>query len=148
MSAVRVEGSIEIARAVEDVFAFIANPENLPEWVGPVVEVSSQARGPLNPGDRFTIVQKFLGRKLTSPCEVIDCEPNRKYGYRTTGGPVPLTFTHLLEPSAAGTRLTYTAEGEPGTFFSLAGALFERAANRQLRNDLETLKDVAETKVD
>jgi hypothetical protein len=59
---------------------------------------------------------------------------------------VPLTFTHVLEPSAAGTRLTYTAEGEPGTFFSLVGPLFEKAAQRQLRNDLETLKDLVETR--
>jgi carbon monoxide dehydrogenase subunit G len=145
MSAVRVEGNIEIARAVKDVFAFLSTPANLSEWVGPVIEVSTELSGQLAEGDTFTIVQKFLGRKLTSPCEIVASEPDRQYVYRTTGGPVPLTFTHVLEPSVTGTHLTYTAEGEPGTFFSLVGPLFEKAAQRQLRNDLETLKDLVET---
>ena len=81
------------------------------------------------------------------PCEVIASEPNRRFAFRSTGGPFPLEFTYTCEPSGAGTRFTHAGEGEPGAFFRLVGPVFENAAKRQVRNDLETLKDLLESKV-
>jgi len=37
-------------------------------------------------------------------------------------------------------------EGEPGGFFRLAKPLIQRAANRQFRANLETLKDMLEAR--
>ncbi len=140
MSTIKVEETVEIGRPADEVFAYVTDPENLATWAGVVVEVRKDG------GDRFTLVQKFLGRRFETPCEVIASEPNRRHVFRSTGGPVPLTFTYALEPSGAGTRLTQTGEGEPGSFFGLVGPLFERAAKRQVRHDLETLKDVLESR--
>jgi uncharacterized membrane protein len=140
MSPIKVEETVEIDRPADEVFAYVANPENLPTWTGVVLEVRKDG------GDRFTLVQKFLGRRFETPCEVTASEPNRQYVYRSTGGPIPYTFSYTLEPSGAGTRLTHTGEGEPGSFFSLVGPLFERAAKRQFRHDLETLKDLLESR--
>ena len=149
MNKVHVEGDVDINRPQKDVFAFVTRPNNLTEWVGPIIEVISDAPSePLAVGSTFTIVQKFLGRRLTSPCEIVVLEPDRRFVYRTTGGPVPLSFTLLLRDATPGTLLSYTAEGEPGTFFSLVGPLFEKAASRQLTNDLETLKDLLESRTE
>ncbi|HET9871460.1 MAG TPA: SRPBCC family protein [Propionibacteriaceae bacterium] len=144
ISTVRVQDSIEIGRPVGDVFEFVTNVDNFPQWAGPAVEVSGLT-GPPQEGDTFTLVQKFLGRKFDSPCEVTSVESNRRFAYRSTGAsPVPFTFTYAFEPSGAGTSVTMTAEGEPGSFFRLAGPLFEKAGKRQVKNDLETLKDMLE----
>ena len=40
--------------------------------------------------------------------------------------------------------MTQVLEGEPGSFFRLAGPLVERAGRRQFRAVLETLKDLLE----
>lgn len=120
--------------------------ENEPEWAGPVTEVRKEQPGPLNVGDRFTLVQQFLGRTFESPCEVTAVEPNDRFVYLSTGGPVPLTFTYTYTPSGAGTRFTMVGEGEPGSFFRLVGPLVEKAGRRQVKNDLETLKDIVESK--
>ena len=146
MSTVRVEESVEIARAVGDVFTYVTDAANFPEWAGVVVDVSTDVSGPLKVGDTFTLAQKFLGRRFESRCETTASEPDQRFAYRTTGGPFPFTFDHTFEPSTLGTRLTVTAEGEPGTFFGLVGPLFEKAGRRQVRNDLETLKDIMESK--
>lgn len=73
-------------------------------------------------------------------------EPNRRYAYRSVGGPIPYTFSYTLEPSRSATRATYTGEGEPGNFFRLVGPLFENAAKRQRRHDLDTLEDLIESR--
>ena len=82
----RVEESIEIYRSVEEVFAYVANPENLPERSGLAIEVKD-APGPLREGDTFTVVAKFLGRRFETPYERTSYEPNRRYTDRATGGP-------------------------------------------------------------
>jgi uncharacterized membrane protein len=142
-----VEESIEIDRPVEEVFAYVANPENLPEWSGPAIE-AKDAPGPLKEGDTFTVVAKFLGRRFETPYERVSYEPNRRYTDRATGGPVPdqdwaYTFEEVTGDT---TRVTRAAEGEPGGFFKLAGPLIERALKRQVRADLETLKDLLEAR--
>jgi uncharacterized protein YndB with AHSA1/START domain len=138
----RVEESIEIDRPVEVVFAYVANPQNLLEWSGLVIEVKD-ARVPLSEGDTFTTVGKFLGRRFETPFERIYIEPNRRYTDRAKGGPVPnQDWTYTFEEVPAGVRLTRAVEGEPGGFFKLADPLIERALKRQVRADLQTIKDL------
>lgn len=141
----RVEESVEINRPVEEVFSYVANPQNLPEWSGIVLEVRKEGQGPLQEGARFTSVAKFLGRGFETPFEVVSYEPPRRSSHRSTGGPMPQEWTRTFEETArGGTRLTQVVEGEPGGFFRLAGLLLERAGRRQFRTDLENLKDLLE----
>ena len=63
------------------------------------------------------------------------------------GGPIPdQDWTYTFEEVLVGTRLTRAVEGEPGGFFKLADPLIERALKRQVRTDLETLKDLLEAR--
>jgi hypothetical protein len=71
----RVEESVEIDRPVEEVFSYVANPENLPEWSSIVLDVRKETQGPPKEGDRFTSVSKFLGRRFETPFEVVSYEP-------------------------------------------------------------------------
>jgi uncharacterized membrane protein len=141
-----VEESVEINRPLQEVFDYVANPENLPEWSGLVQEVRKETQGSLmEEGARFTTVAKFLGRRFETPFEVSVHEPPRRHTDRSVGGPFPQEYTHIFEEVAgSGTRLTQVSEGEPGGFFRLAGPLLEMAGRRQFRADLDTLKDLLE----
>jgi hypothetical protein len=66
----RIEESVEINRPPEQVFEYVANPENLPEWTGTVIETRKDTPRPLLEGSTFTSVGKFLGRKIESPFEI------------------------------------------------------------------------------
>jgi uncharacterized protein YndB with AHSA1/START domain len=143
----RLEESVEINRPVEEVFSYVANPENLPEWSGLVLEVHKETQGQPEEGDRFTTVAKFLGRRFETPFERRAYEPNRRYTDRAAGGPIPdQDWTYTFEEVSGGTRITRAAEGEPGGFFRLAGPLLERAGRRQIRADLGNLKDLLEAR--
>ncbi len=141
----RIEESIEINRPPEEVFDYVANPENLPEWSGIVLEVRKEAQGELREGDRFTAVAKFLGRRFETPMEVTSHDPPRRHSDRSTGGPFEQEYTYtFVETEGGATRLTQVAEGEPGGFFRLVGPVLEMAGRRQFRADLQTLKDLLE----
>ncbi|MDQ3911561.1 MAG: SRPBCC family protein [Actinomycetota bacterium] len=143
-----LEESVVINQPVEKVFNYVADPVNLPEWQGPPTEIRDLRQtepGQLRKGDRFTTVLKFLGQQYETPTEVTAYEPNRRLSCRGTGGPVPTEITFSFEEAPGKTRFTQGQEIEPGGFFRLAGPLFERAAKVQLRNDVETLKNLLET---
>jgi uncharacterized protein YndB with AHSA1/START domain len=146
-NVIRIEESVEINRPVEEVFSYATNPENFSEWVGNVIEVRKDASGPLREGETFTAEQKLLGRRFEAPFEVIAYEPNRRYAHRSTGGPAPVTMNFTYEPvSSESTRITQRNEGEPGGFFGLVGPLLQRALRRQVRTNLENLKDMLEAR--
>ena len=143
----RVEESVEINRPVEEVFSYVSTLENLPEWAGPALEVRKDTPGPPKEGDTFTSVAKFLGRRFETPFQITSVEPNRRLSYHATGGPLPdQRWTHTCEEESGGTRYTMVLEGEPGGFFRPAEPLIQRAAKRQFRADLETLKDMMESR--
>jgi len=134
---------------VEEVFSYASNPENFPKWAATVIEVRQEdAPGDLlnREGERFTLMQQALDRKFEAPFEVIAYEPNRRCAHRSTEGhPVPVTMAFTYEPVLSErTRFTPRIEAEPGGFFGLVGPVLERAIRRQMRTNLETLKDLLE----
>ena len=144
----RVEESIEIGRPRKEVFDYVSEPDNFSEWAGAAIEVRKETPRPVREGDTFTVAIKFLGRRFETPYERTSYEPERLFKERAAGGPIPdqeWTYT-FEEVSESTTRLTRVAEGEPGGFFKLADPLIERALRRQIRADLETLKDLLEAR--
>jgi len=143
----RIEESVEINLPPEEVFDYVADPENLPGWSSLVLEVQKETQGELREGDRYTSVAKFLGRRFETPMEVTAHEPPRLHSDKSTGGPFEQEYTFVLEEAAGGgTRLTQAAEGEPGGFFRLVGPLLEVAGRRQFKTDLANLKDLLEAR--
>jgi uncharacterized membrane protein len=141
----RSEESVEIDRPPEEVFSYVSNPENLPEWSNLVLEVRKDTEGQLQEGDRFSVTAKFLGRRFETPFEVSAHEPPRRHSDRSMGGPFEQEYIYTFEETAGGkTRLTHVVEAEPGGFFRLVGPLLERAGSRQFRADLQILKDLLE----
>ena len=139
---IRFQFSLDIARPPAEVFAYVTDADRLPEWQSSAVE--AQWQGEKAPGARIREVRKFLGRRMDSELEVTEYEPDRLFGLKTLSGPVPFSVHQTLEPSDGGTRLTFVGEGEPGGFFKLAEPVVGRVAERQFKNDFETMKDILE----
>ncbi len=142
-----VQESVEVGRPVDEVFAYVADPENSKEWSATIMDIRQDSPGPLQGvGDRFDVSQKFLGRTMQVPQEVVAFEPGRSYTLRTTDGPIQMTTSWACDPSTEGSRVTATFDGNAGTFFSLVGPILERAVRRQVRSDLETMRDLLESR--
>ena len=61
---IKVDESIIIQRAVEEVFAFVADQRNAPEWQAGLLEVRRTDEGPLGVGATHAVVRKFMGRRM------------------------------------------------------------------------------------
>lgn len=111
----RYEVSIVIERSVEDVFAFVENPENDPIWRQSMVEsvVESEDEEEENEGESEGVgatgreVYMLMGRRIETTWEITEYEPNRKVAYKSTSGPVTYEGAWTYEEEDGGTRVTF-----------------------------------------
>jgi uncharacterized membrane protein len=140
-----LEISTVINRPLEEVFAFLSNPENGPKWSSGSSDVTITSAGPLGVGSAYRSARTFLGRRIESEIEVTEYEPNRSYATKSTSGPFPMQSRVIFERAEGGTRVTGTLVGEPGGFFKLAEPLLVSMVKRQFDADLANLKDLMES---
>jgi uncharacterized membrane protein len=144
---VRVQESIEIERPLDDVFSYVSDAGNYPEWMAHALEVRKQGPGPPRKGEKFTLAIRSVGRRFETPFERTRYEPNRRCADRAIGGPVPNQWWECdFQEVPGGTRLTRTAEARGNGLLKLLEPLQKWSAGRQLRKDLQTLKGVLETR--
>ena len=143
----RVEESIEINRPIKEVFDYISDVGNYPEWMAHALEVGKDTAGPPQQSDRFTLAIKSVGRRFETPYERTSYEANRRYTDRAVGGPIPnQRWDCTFQEVPGGTRLMRAVEVKSGALLKVLEPLQKRAAERQLRKDLKTLKDVLEAR--
>ena len=140
----KIENSVVIKRPIEEVFAFMANPENTPLWAGVVREVKLTSEGPIGVGTTYNTVIDLMGRRIESKNEVTEYEPNSKSSTKTTSGPMPLETSMTLKAVEGGTEVTNSAKLEGAGVFKLAEPIFARMANRQVETDFANVKDLLE----
>jgi len=146
ITMIKVEKSIIIHRPIEEVFAYLSDFRNIPQWQSGVVEVQQTPESPVGRGTRGTFVRTFLGRKIEMTVEVVEYEPNTKHTFKSTSGPMPTTVSRIFEPTAEGTKVTMAIEMQAGGFFALAEPLVARSLRRGVEADFGTLKDLLESR--
>lgn len=138
---------IEIRRPPQQVFDYVADVGNYPEWMAHVLDVDKDAVGAPRQSDRFVVAIKSVGRRFETPYERVSYEAGRRCEDRAVGGPVPSQLWHsAFEETPAGTQFTRAVDVESVGLLKLLEPLQKRAARRQLSKDLQTLKAVLEAR--
>jgi uncharacterized membrane protein len=141
----RVEDTIEIKRPLGDVFKYVSDVGNYPEWMAHVLEVQQGTPGAPQDGDRFIVAIKSVGRRFDTPYERSAYDAGRGYTDQAVGGPVPDQQWHAtFEEVPGGTRLTRAVDARLSGLLKLLEPVQKRAAERQLRKDLQKLKNLLE----
>jgi carbon monoxide dehydrogenase subunit G len=142
---VRFELSVDIDRPVHEVWEYLIEPENVPEWQSSAVASHQVSDGPIGVGARLQDERRFLGKRATSEVEVSEFEPDRLFTLHGLSGPVRFTVRHRLSQNGSGTRLDVEAEADPGSGLSrFVRPMIERAAEHELRRDFARLKEILE----
>jgi uncharacterized protein YndB with AHSA1/START domain len=143
----RAEHTVVVERPPDEVFRFLTDLSNVPEWQSGAMEVHAPEES-IGVGTTYVEVLRFLGKRMKATIEVTEFEPGRRFSLRTRSGPIPFRVRHTLEPADGGgaTRLHVEVEGDPGGVFKLAESLVMRNAQRQIEGDFATLKQMVEAR--
>src|SRR5258707_8992962 len=105
-----------IRRPVHEVFAFITDARNAPQWQtkSGLQRIQQIPEGPVGVGTRIIEVWKFMGREAEGTSEVTEYEPNTKYARITVGngGPINRGKT-TFESVPGGTRVNFAINVSP-----------------------------------
>lgn len=143
----RVQGTVEINRPLPEVFNYVSDAGNYPKWMAHALEVRTETPDPPRQSDRFVVAIKSVGRRFETPYVRTSYESDRRYTDQAVGGPIPNHQWHsAFQEVPGGTRLTRTVDIESRGLLKLLEPLQKRAAERQLRKDLQTLKDLVEAR--
>ena len=137
---VRFELSVEIARPLHEVWEYLIEPENVPEWQASASSSHQISDGAMGVGTHLEDERRFLGRRARSEVEVTEFEPERLFTLHGISGPVRFTVRHRLERTATGTHLQIEAEADPGGVARLMRPMVEHAAAHAIRKDFDRLK--------
>ncbi len=142
-----VTSTIHINRPAADVFDFIANPENNPQWQGGMVSCEITSAGEWGLGSTYAQQAKFMGRDIVSKFEISEFEPGRLIRGDTVESSFPISFTRIVEPDESGTGCNVQAivTGDASGFFKLLTPLMNRMVKRSIDGDYKRLKSLLES---
>jgi uncharacterized protein YndB with AHSA1/START domain len=76
--AIQQEHTVVIKRPVEEVFAFVTDPNNDPLWQMTILGTEQTSEGPVDVGTTLRNTAKFLGRRIETTMEATENEPPRR----------------------------------------------------------------------
>ena len=142
---IRAEQTSIIDRPIEDVFRYVGDQTNTPNWQAGLLEVRRTSDGPLGVGTTHTIVRSFMRRRMEADNVYVAYVPNELIRFKTTSGPVRLEASYVFESTVEGTRLTSRIEMDASGFVSLAEPLIAAGLKREMKAAFRLLKDLLET---
>ena len=140
-----IEKSIHIDAPPEDVFAYVADPENRPEFWPSLVEVRDVV--PLESGGHKLIwVYNMAGIRAEGTGETIEHVPNDHTTDYNKGG-LSSTFTYSVAPEDGGTRFTFQIDYDVHlpVFKKLASAFIVRVNEHEADAIMASVKAKLET---
>jgi uncharacterized protein YndB with AHSA1/START domain len=136
------KNTVTIRRPVEDVFAFLADFENVPRWNHAIESTTKTSSGPVGVGSTYRQIRSEP-RRSEEGFEVTAFEPARRLAIEGEIGPFRARAEYLLEPIEGATRFTNAVELEPSSVASkllapFAGSRIKTAVAENL-DDLKAL---------
>jgi carbon monoxide dehydrogenase subunit G len=138
------ENTVTIRRPpVADVFAFLADFENVPKWNYAIVETTKVSRGPVRVGTTYRQTRS-APRRTEEAFEVTVFEPTSRLEVQGGLGPFTGRVSYLLEPTGSGTRLTNAVDLESSGLLTLVAPLATSRIKHAVAANLDTLKQLLE----
>jgi carbon monoxide dehydrogenase subunit G len=137
------ENTVIIHRPVKDVFAFLADFENVPKWNYAIVETTKVSPGPVGVGTTYHQTRSAPSRSEEG-FQVTVFEPASQLQIQGQIGPFQARITYLLEPTGSGTRLRNAVDLGSSGWSTLVAPLAASRVKRAVAANLDALKQLLE----
>jgi uncharacterized protein YndB with AHSA1/START domain len=135
--------TITIERRPDEVFAFLAQFENVPRWNYAISETRKIDGRAVGVGSRYQQT-RTLPTPSEETFEVTAFEPDRRLAIRGDLGPFYSEVTYLLDPTETGTTITNTMNLQASGALRLIAPLAASRVKAAVAANLDTLKQILE----
>jgi uncharacterized protein YndB with AHSA1/START domain len=139
---VRITETFVVDAPPEAVFDYLVNPSNLREWQTSKTSVEQLSAGPPGLGTRVRERTKPPGGKeFEQIVEFTEFDRPRRFHVHVVEGPQPIDGTWSFEPDSAGTKVSFTAEGELRGPMRFITPIIQRLMARQFAGYHRNVRD-------
>jgi ligand-binding SRPBCC domain-containing protein len=138
------ETSTRINRPLEEVFAYVSEPRNLPRWNSAVQAVRRTSAGDSGVASTYLMERALSTGRAVNELEVVTREWPREFAIRTTGGPTPFRYRYGFSAENDETVVHLKAEIDLIGPATLVPQLARRAVKNGVDDNFATLKQILE----
>lgn len=141
---IRVSNTITIARSLDDVFQYVADYNNNPNWM-PVQSVQPITDGPIRAGTKFKQQFHMMGSDYEMDCLIREIEHGKKISFEYVAPVFKWAGVVLFAPNAAGTHVKAQGNVELSGSLRLTETLIAPKVRNLINNTAPKLKQVLES---
>jgi uncharacterized protein YndB with AHSA1/START domain len=137
----RVEHSASLPIPPDEVFAYLADLDHLPEWQAGVVEARRTSEGPVALGATATVTRELMGDRIVAPLTITSYDPPHRLGIGTevSGVRVDATLTLIPADEGTATELAFAMEIRASGFSRFMEPMIASAARGEIETSLARL---------
>ena len=137
--------AVLVSRPRDEVFAFVADARNRPQWDESVDSEELTSPEPIGVGTTLRTKLRSMGREYVYTWEVVEHDPPRRMRIESTSGPFPTALTYELSDTAGDTAVHFSVAGHPDGLLRLLQPLIARNTQKNLDRGFERLKQLLES---
>ena len=141
---IQISNTIEINRPVNQVFDFLADPQNNPKWM-PVESVRKLSNGDVGVGTKFKQIFALMGSSYEVNCIITGFERDKKISFLFDAPIFKWNGEYLFQPEQDRTRLS--AQGDVMLLgpFKMGETMFAPKIRQLISQTAPNLKQVLES---
>ncbi|WP_257988241.1 MULTISPECIES: SRPBCC family protein [Bacillus] len=137
--------SITIDKPLNEVFAFMVNLENSPDFMPNLIKSEKITDGPISAGTKYLETRYISGRQTVAEVVFTEFNENRSYTVKSETNGLGVVFDYNFQEVDEATRIEFAATIETSGFImKLTKPLLVKMIKREDGNQLQYLKDILE----
>ena len=141
---IEIDRRMVIERPQREVYDYVANLDNLAQYIGPIKQVHRLSTATLKAGTRLTIDAHFLGIGFSQRAECTEHRRPRTFVARSVGGRFFFEAGFDLHTRDGATVLEGWGRANAPRLFGFAEDILGFLVERQIDGDLRKLKELLE----
>ncbi|MEX0625588.1 MAG: SRPBCC family protein [Chloroflexota bacterium] len=129
-----MQRTAQISASPAEVYAFLADPANLPRWQAGIVAAERTSPPPTAVGSTARVVLELMGQQVAADITVREAEPERRLALAASVSGMGIVATLDLAAHDGGTETTLTSEVRAENIFM---APLERMVTDTAERDLD-----------
>jgi uncharacterized protein YndB with AHSA1/START domain len=134
------ETEVGIERPIDEVFAYVSDPLNVPRWNSAVQAVRKTSAA------AYAMERELPSGHAVNDLEIVAYDPPSEFAIHTRSGPTPFRYRYRFSARNGGTVLQLDAEVELGGAAAFLPQLARRAVKKGVDANLATLKKLLEAR--
>jgi len=136
--------AVEIARPLDEVFAFVSDARNRPSWDESVDSEELTSPEPIGVGSTVRTRMRSMGRDYEIDWEIVEHEPPTRQRIESTSGPFSTTLAYELAGDGDRASVRFSVTGRPTGALRLMQPLIARNTQANLDRGFARLKELLE----